>query len=59
MAMFIQGSLPYKFHDDLGMNCDGIESLSIDVLNDHSENIFLKVVYRVLDSDLSISETLV
>lgn len=57
--MFVQGSLPYKFHDDLGMNCDGIESLSIDIFSDHSENIFLKVVYRVLDSDLSISETLV
>ena len=43
--------------DDLSINCDDIESLSIEIVNDHTKNIIINVVYRPPDGDLSISET--
>ena len=39
------------------MNCDDIESLLIEIINNHSKNI-LNMVYRPPDGDLSITETL-
>ena len=33
------------------------ESLSIEIINDHSKNIILNVVYRSPDGDLSITDT--
>ena len=46
----------YNICDDLSINCDDIESLSIEIVNDHIKNI-ISVVYRPPDGDLSISET--
>ena len=47
----------YKIRDDLSINCDDIESLSIEIVNDHTKSIIINVVYRSPDGDLSISET--
>ena len=57
IAIFIRNSLLYKIRDDLSINCDDIESLSIEIVNDHTKNIIINVVYRPPDGDLSISET--
>ena len=40
------------------MNCDDIESLLIEIINNHSKNI-LNMVYRPPDGDLSITETFI
>ena len=55
IVIFLRDSLQYKIRD-LSVNCDNIESLSIEIVNDHSKDI-LNVVYRPPDGDLSISET--
>ena len=55
IVIFLRDSLQYKIRD-LSVNCDNIESLSIEIVNDHSKNI-LSAVYRPPDGDLSISET--
>ena len=47
----------YKIRDDLSINCDDIESLSIEIVNNHTKNIIINVVYRSPDGDLRISET--
>ena len=57
IAIFVRNSLLYKIRDDLSINCDDIESLSIEIVNDHTKNIVINVVYRPPDGDLSISET--
>ena len=57
IAIFVRNSLLYKIRDDLSINCDDIESLSIEIVNDHTKNIIINVVYRPPDADLSISET--
>ena len=57
IAIFIRNSLLYKIRDDLSINCDDIESLSIEIVNDHTKNFIINVVYRPPDGDLSISET--
>ena len=56
IAIFIRDSLLYKIREDLSVNWDGIESLSIEIINDHCKNIF-SVVYRAVNGDLSINET--
>ena len=56
--MFILDSFLHKVREDLSINCDDIESLSIEIINDHSKNIVLNVVYRPPDGDLRITETL-
>ena len=56
VAIFIQNSFLYKVRADLSINCDDIESLSIEIINDESKNIIFNVVYRPPDGDLNISE---
>ena len=55
--MFILDSLLHKIREDLSINCDDIEFLSIEIINDHSKNIVLNVVYRPPDGDLHVTET--
>ena len=57
IAIFILDSFLHRIREDLSINCDDIESLSIKIINDHSKNIILNVVYRLPDGDLSITET--
>ena len=46
IAIFIRDSLLHKIREDLNINCDDIESLSIKIINNHSKNIILNEVYR-------------
>ena len=55
-AIFFLDSLLYTIREDLSINCDDIESLSIKIINDHSKNIIFNVVYRPPDGDLRITE---
>ena len=49
IAIFIRDSLLHKIREDLNINCDDIESLSIKIINNHSKNIILNEVYRPPD----------
>ena len=49
-------SILHKSRKDLSIYCNNIESLSIEIINDHSKNIF-NVLYRRPYGDLSITET--
>ena len=57
IAIFIRDLLLHKIREDLSINCDDIESLSIEIINNHSKNIVLNVVYRPPDGDVSVTET--
>ena len=57
IVIFIRDSLLYKIREDLRVNCDDIESLSIEIVNYHSKTIIFNVVYRPPDGDLSLTET--
>ena len=47
----------YKLHNDLSINCEGIESLSIEIMNSQTRNIICNVIYRPPDGDLNVCET--
>ena len=54
---FIRDSLLYKLRNDLSINCEDIESLSIEIMNSQTRNIIFNVVYRPPDGDLNVCET--
>ena len=39
IAIFIRDSLLHKIREDLNINCDDIESLSIKIIDNHSKNL--------------------
>ena len=47
----------YKLHNDLSINCEDIESLSIEILNSQTRNIIFNVIYRPPNGDLNVCET--
>ena len=55
--MFIRDSLSYKLRNDLSINCEDIESLSIEILNSQTRNIIFNVIYRPPNDDLNACET--
>ena len=57
IVTFIRGSLLYKLRNDLSINCEDIESLSIEIMNSQTRNIIFNVVYRPPDGDLNVCET--
>ena len=57
IVIFTSDSLLYKLHNDLSIDCEDIESLSIEILNSQSRNIIFNVIYRPPDGDLKVSET--
>ena len=57
IAIFIQDLLLHKIREDLRINCDDIESLPIEIINNHSKNIVLNVVYRPPEGDVSVTVT--
>ena len=56
-VIFVRDSLLYKLRNDLSINCDDIESLSIEILNSETRNIIFNVIYRPPNSDLKVCET--
>ena len=57
IVIFIRDSLLYKLRNDLSINCEGIESLSIEIMNSQTRNIICNVIYRPPDGDLNVCET--
>ena len=57
IVIFICDSLWYKLHNDLSINCEDIESLSIEILKNQTRNIIFNVAYRPPDGDLNVCET--
>ena len=43
--------------DDLSINSEAIESLSIEITNSESKNIIFNVVYRPSDGDINVCES--
>ena len=57
IVIFIRDSLLYKLRNDLSINCEDIESLSIEILHSQTRNIIFNVIYGPHDGDLDICET--
>ena len=49
VAVFAKDSYSFKNRDDLRINSEGIESLSLEIRNNESKKIISNVVYRPLD----------
>ena len=56
VAIFVKDSYSFKNRDDLNINSGAIESLSIEITNNDSENTVFNVVYQPLDSDIDVCE---
>ena len=46
VALFVKDSYSFNKRDDLSINSVAIQSLSIEITNNESENIIFNVVYR-------------
>ena len=57
IVIFIRDSLLYKLRNNLSINCEDIESLSIEILNSQTRNIIFNVIYRPPNGDLNVCET--
>ena len=44
----------FKLREDLSINCDAIESLSIEILSTKSKNIILNTIYRPPNGDMKL-----
>ena len=50
-------NLNFKLREDLSINCDAIQSLSIEISNTKSKYIILNTIYRPPNGDMKQSET--
>ena len=50
-------SLCYTKRNDLCINCEAIESLSIEIRNNNVKNIIFNIVYRPPDGDLEVCKS--
>ena len=57
IVIFICDSLLYKLRNDLSINCEDIESLSLEILNNQTRNIIFNVIYRPPNGHLNVCET--
>ena len=56
VCIFIHDSLDYKVRKDLSINCDAIESLSIEICKRKTRNTIFNVVCRPPNGDTKISK---
>ena len=56
VTIFVHESLCYTKRKDLCINCEAIESLSIEIRNNDGKNIIFNIVYRPPDGDLEVCE---
>ena len=54
VAIFEHESLCYTKRNDLCINCEVIETLSIEIHNNDGKNIIFNIVYRPPDGDLEV-----
>ena len=57
VCVFVHENLSFKLTEDLSINCDGIQSLSIEISVTKSKNIILNTIYRPPNSDMKQCET--
>ena len=50
-------NLNFKLREDLSINCDAIQSLSIEISSTKSKNIILNTIYRPSNGDMEQCET--
>ena len=50
-------SLSFKLKEDLSINCDAIQSLSIQISSDKSKSIILNTIYKPPNGDMKQCET--
>ena len=56
VAVFMHESLCYTKRNDLCINCEAVESLSIEISNNNVKNIIFNIVYRPPGGDLEVCE---
>ena len=54
---FVHENLSFKLRGDLSINCDAIQSLSIEISSAKSKNIILNTIYRLPNGDMKQCET--
>ena len=57
IVIFIRDSFLYKLRNDLSINCEDIESLSIEILKSPTRNIIFNAIYRPPNGDSKVCET--
>ena len=57
VCVFVHENLSFKLREDLSINCDAIQSLSIEISSTKSENIILNSIYRPPNGDMKQCET--
>ena len=56
LAIFVDKIFTFKLRDDLSINSNSIESLTIEIFNKKTKNIILSAIYRPPDGDLEAGE---
>ena len=56
VALFVKDSYSFNKRDDLSINSVAIQSFSIEITNNESENIIFNVVYRPPYGDVDVCE---
>ena len=56
ISIFVHESLPFKRRQDLDINSEAVESLSIEILNKDSKNIILNMIHRPPNGDIETCE---
>ena len=57
VCVFVHENLSFKLREDLSINCDAMQSLSIEISSTKSKNIILNTIYRPPNSDMKQFET--
>ena len=57
VCVFVNESLSLKLRQDLIINCDAIQSLSIEIPSTKSKNIILNTIHRPPNGDMKQCET--
>ena len=57
VCVFVHENLSFKLREDLSINCDAIQSLSIEISSTKSKSIVLNTIYRPANGDMKQCET--
>ena len=57
VCVFVHENLSFKLGEDLSINCDAIQSLSVEISSVQSKNIILNTIYRSPNGDMKQCET--
>ena len=57
VSAFVLENLSFKLREDLSINCDAIESFSIEISSTKPKNVIPNTIYRPPDGDMKQCET--